>query len=260
MKKKLYTEIAYILGLVILALGSALVAASNFGVAMVVAPAYLIYLKLSSLPALSFFTFGMAEMLFQIVIFILMLIVLRKFKVRYLFFFVTTLFYGLVLLDSFMRLIALIPGGELLYVRIIYFVIGLLLSALGVAFLFHTYITPEAYELFVMEVSKKYNFNINRFKTIYDISSCVLAVIMSLLLFQLGELKSIRSGSDFLNILKGLQGVGIGTVIAAVLNGFIISLFSKFLEKRLHFVHRFKRLAPPAVSSNNDEPIEPDDE
>lgn len=241
-KKRLYTEIAYILGLVILAFGSALVKASDFGVAMVVAPAYLICDKLSTIKGLEFITFGMAEMLFQIVVFLLMLIVIRKFKPRYLFFFVTTLFYGVVL-DAFIRLMNVIPGGELLYLRHIYFVVGLLLSALGVAFLFHTYITPESYELFVMEVSKRFNLNINRFKTIYDISSCVLAVVMSLILFK-GELKE----------------VGWGTAVAAVLNGFLVGRFSKFLEKRIKFVHKFTKLAPPPVPSKDDEPIEPPDE
>lgn len=241
-KKKLYTEIAYILGLVILAFGSALVKTSDFGVAMVVAPAYLICDKLSTIKGLEFVTFGMAEMLFQIVVFLLMLIIIRKFKVRYLFFFVTTLFYGFVL-DAFIRLMNIIPGGDLLYLRHIFFVIGLLLSALGVAFLFHTYITPESYELFVMEVSKRFNLNINRFKTIYDISSCVLAVIMSLILFN-GKLKE----------------VGWGTAVAAVLNGFLVGVFSRFLEKHLNFVHRFKKLAPPHVPSKNDEPVEPEDD
>lgn len=241
-KKKLYTEIAYILGLVILAFGSALVKASDFGVAMVVAPAYLICDKLSAIKGLEFVTFGMAEMLFQIVVFLLMLIIIRKFKVIYLFFFVTTLFYGVVL-DAFIRLMNIIPGSELLYLRHIYFIIGLLLSALGVAFLFHTYITPESYELFVMEVSKRFNLNINRFKTIYDISSCVLAVIMSLIFFN-GKLKE----------------VGWGTAVAAVLNGFLVGVFSRFLEKHLTFVHLFKKLAPPHVPSKNDEPIEPDDD
>lgn len=241
-KKKFYTEIAYILGLIILAFGSALVKASDFGVSMVVAPAYLICDKLSSIKGLEFVTFGMAEMLFQIIVFVLMLIVIRKFKVRYLFFFVTTLFYGFVL-DAFIRLVYIIPGVELIYVRIIYFIVGLLLSAFGISFLFHTYITPESYELFVMEVSKRFNLNVNRFKTIYDISSCVLAIIMSLIMFN-GKLIEI----------------GWGTVVAALLNGFFVGVFSRFLEKRLKFVHRFTRLAPPHVPSDDDEPIEPDDE
>lgn len=65
MKKKtvMYTETAYVLGVVILALGTAFMALANFGVSMVVAPAYILYLKISEF--LPFFTFGMAEYMLQ---------------------------------------------------------------------------------------------------------------------------------------------------------------------------------------------------
>ena len=44
MKKPVfYTELAYILGLVLLALGTALTVYGNFGVSMVVAPAYILF-------------------------------------------------------------------------------------------------------------------------------------------------------------------------------------------------------------------------
>ena len=48
MKKTFYTELAYALGLVFIALGAALMEKANFGVSMIVAPAYLIYLKMSA--------------------------------------------------------------------------------------------------------------------------------------------------------------------------------------------------------------------
>ena len=56
--KNFYTEIAYVLGVILVALGTALVERANFGVSMVVAPAYVIYQKLSQ--TFSFFTFGMS--------------------------------------------------------------------------------------------------------------------------------------------------------------------------------------------------------
>ena len=84
MKKKtvMYTETAYVLGVVILALGTAFMALANFGVSMVVAPAYIIYLKISEF--LPFFTFGMAEYMLQACIIVVMMLILGKFKVRYL--------------------------------------------------------------------------------------------------------------------------------------------------------------------------------
>ena len=46
-KKSFYTELAYLLGIVALALGTAFSEKANFGMSMVVAPAYLVHLKVS---------------------------------------------------------------------------------------------------------------------------------------------------------------------------------------------------------------------
>ena len=44
-KRTLYCELAYFVGIVVLALGTAMMEKANFGMSMVVAPAYLIHLK-----------------------------------------------------------------------------------------------------------------------------------------------------------------------------------------------------------------------
>ena len=62
-KPRFYTELSYILGLSVLALGVAFMEKADFGVSMVVAPAYVLYRAIS--PTLPFFTFGMAEYCFQ---------------------------------------------------------------------------------------------------------------------------------------------------------------------------------------------------
>ena len=63
MKKIFYTESAYVAGTVLLALGTALMEKADFGMSTVVAPAYLLYMKLSQ--SFPFFTFGMAEYTLQ---------------------------------------------------------------------------------------------------------------------------------------------------------------------------------------------------
>ena len=62
-KRTLYAEAAYLLGIVILALGTALMEKAAFGMSMVVSPAYILHVKISEF--LPFFTFGMAEYTFQ---------------------------------------------------------------------------------------------------------------------------------------------------------------------------------------------------
>ena len=59
MKRTFSTELAYVFGIVFVARGVVLMEKADFGVSMVVAPAYLLYRWLS--PVWSFVSFGMAE-------------------------------------------------------------------------------------------------------------------------------------------------------------------------------------------------------
>lgn len=216
--KKLSTELAYVFGIVFVAWGVALMEKSDFGVSMIVAPAYLLYRWLS--PIFSFVTFGMAEYCFQAVLLLIMALILRRFRLSYLFSFITAVIYGFVL-DGFMLLSALIPG-DILWVRVLCYIFGMLFCSAGVSMMFHTYISPEVYELFVKEVSAHFGVNIHKFKTGYDCTSCVVGIIMSFLIFGMWH----------------FEGVKLGTIFCALINGWIISRFSAFYEKHWQFEDR----------------------
>ena len=219
-KLTFYSELAYVFGIITLALGTALTERTNFGVSMVVAPAYILHLKLSEI--FPFFSFGMAEYTLQALILISMVIILRKAKLSYLFSFVTAVIYGFVL-DTSISIVALLPFNSFI-ANITYYVAGLLLCTLGISLLFHTYISPEAYELFVKEISAKHNIDIHKLKTIYDCVSCVISIILSFAFFGLWN----------------FEGVKLGTIICALINGTLIGLWSKILEKKLVFKDKFK--------------------
>lgn len=125
---------AYVFGIVFVALGVVLMEKADFGVSMVVAPAYLLYRWLS--PVWSFVAFGMAEYCLQAVLLLAMCLLLR-FRVSYLFSFVTAVVYGFVL-DAFMLLGAMLPAGSV-WLRVIYYALGMLFCAAGVSAMFHTY-------------------------------------------------------------------------------------------------------------------------
>ena len=216
MKKRIfYTEAAYIVGLALLALSAAMMAASDFGVSMVVAPAYILHLEVSQY--LPFFSFGMAEYTLQAVLLLLMILILRRFRVSYLFSFVTAVLYGFIL-DLFVFVVGFIPV-DLVAVRVVLFVVGMFMGSAGVSMIFHTYIAPEVYELLVKEVSAKFNINIHKFKTGYDCCSLILAVAMSFLFFGLWQ----------------FEGVKLGTLIVSVFNGFLISRWTKLFESLWEF-------------------------
>ncbi len=214
-KKTLYTEISYVLGIVCLAIGATLMTRADFGVSMVVAPAYLLHLKISEF--LPFFSFGMAEYTLQAVVLVLMGIVLRRFKLSYLFSFITAVFYGFTL-DFNLWLLGKLPM-EGMSGRMLFFILGMLFSAAGVSFVFHTYISPEAYELFVKEIARKYGKDINKVKTIYDCTSCLVAICMSFSFYGMWH----------------FEGVKLGTIFCALINGTLIGLFSKLYERCFEF-------------------------
>ena len=219
-KKVFFSEVAYVIGIVILALGTAFMERADFGLSMVVAPAYLLHLKISQyIPA---FSFGMAEYSLQAVLLIILAISLRKFKPMYMFSFVTAVIYGLTL-DITMLLVGILPLIGLIG-RIIFYLMGMLFCAVGVSLLFHTYIPPEAYELFVKEISAKTQVDINIIKTVYDCFSCLIGIILSFAFFGLWH----------------FEGVKIGTVICALINGFLIGKCSKMMESIFDFKDAFK--------------------
>lgn len=220
MKKKVfYTELSYVLGLVIMAFAAAFTEKADFGMSMVVAPAYILHLKVSQL--LPWFSFGVAEYVLQGVLVVLTVIIMRRFKLSYLFSFVTAVLYG-TLLDMAMKIIAPLPD-EVLLIRVLWYAVGSVCCSFAVSLFFHTYISPEAYELIVKELSAKTGVDINKIKTAYDCISTVLGIAMSFAFFGFGV----------------FEGVKLGTVICALVNGFLIGKFTKLLEKYFVFENRF---------------------
>lgn len=220
MKQKVfYTEFSYVLGLVIMAFAAALTARADFGMSMVVAPAYILHLKLSQL--LPWFSFGVAEYCLQGALVLLTMLLVRRFKGAYLFSFVTAVLYG-TLLDLAMTLVGFFPADNFL-LRALWFCTGTALCAFAVSLFFHTYISPEAYELIVKELADKFGWNIHRVKTVYDCISTAVAIVMSFAFFGFGV----------------FEGIKLGTVICAAVNGTLIGAFSHLLEKHFRFENRF---------------------
>lgn len=77
-KIKISSEITYFAAILLLSLAVAILSAADFGISMIVAPAYLVSLKTS------FLSFGQAEYVVQALVFIVLCIILRKFQFIYL--------------------------------------------------------------------------------------------------------------------------------------------------------------------------------
>ena len=79
-KKGRFAEIAYVLGIILCPLGVCLSAKSGFGVSMVVAPAYVLYLRISE--TIPWFTFGKSEYIFQGLLLIVLAFVYAIIRMR----------------------------------------------------------------------------------------------------------------------------------------------------------------------------------
>ncbi len=217
MKKPVfYTELAYPVGLFLLAFATALMERGGLGMSIVVAPAYVVHLKLSQF--WSFFSFGMAEYLLQGLVLILTLVLVRRVRVTWVLTFGTTLLYGLAL-DGCMALTAAIP--TILWVRVTVYVIGFILCVTAVGFMLHTYLPPSAYELYAKLLTAKTGRSFSVIKTTYDLASLAVAVGLSLLFF------------------GGIRGVGVGTVAGALLGGVCIRRMMVWQDRLFDFRDRF---------------------
>lgn len=225
MKKiKISSEAVYVIAILVLSLAVAMISSTGFGVSMIVAPAYIISLKVG------FLTFGQAEYVVQGILFILFCLLNKRFKPIYLSSFLTGIVYG-AFLDLWRKIIPhfnpdITAVGSLpMMLKIVYFICGMLLTALSIALFFRTYLYPQVYDFFVKGISSRYSINTTRFKMSFDASFLVIAVILSLVLF------------------KRLNGIGIGTVIMTCFNGMLIGLFGKLIDKYSVISPYFKSLS-----------------
>lgn len=225
MKKiRLSSEFVYILGLLLLSFSVAMIASTDFGVSMIVAPAYILSLKVEAL------SFGQCEYVIQGVLFLIMCLLLGRIRPIYFSSFVTGLIYG-ALLDLWRLLIPAFnpavtaPGTLALPLRILMLAGGLALTSFSIALFFRTYFYPQVYDFFVKAVSRRFGLNRGKFKIAFDFTFLAISCLLSLLLF------------------GRLYGVGIGTVVATAVNGFMISGFGRVLDRFVCISPRFVRLS-----------------
>jgi len=221
-KIKKMNEAAWLLGIILCALGVCLCTKANFGLSMIAAPAYVVFRKLSIF--LPFLTQGMTEYLWQALLLVVTCFIVRRFRLRYIFAFLTAVLFG-VALDGWLWVFGGGDPFQSLVARIISFAAGALVTSLSIAFFFRTCLPLQVYELTVAEIADRYNLSVDRVKLFNDLIFLALSLGLTLLLH-----------GDFV-------GVGIGTVIVTFINAPLISFFGKILDKFFEFSPRFPRPA-----------------
>ncbi len=203
-------EAYWLLGNIFCAFGVALCTKSGLGLSMIAAPPFILNQFLVRFSA--FFTQGACEYVFQALLLVVMCIIIRKFRFKYLLSFATAFVFG-----NMVDMSLLLLGGQGVYdslaVRIAAFAISEVIISLSIACYFRTSLPLCVYELFVVAVAGKFNKPSHKIKMLFDYSMLALSVTLSLSLF------------------KDFVGVGIGTVILTLVNSHLIKLWGRLLDK-----------------------------
>ncbi len=223
-KITIHSEFVYAAAIILLSLAVAMLSAANYGVSMIVAPAYIISQRLGVI------TFGQGEYLVQSILFIVFCILMKKVKLVYFSSFATCLIYGAVL-DLWRKFVPLfnpeitVPGSMNIVIRIILFIVGMILTSFSVMLFYKTYLYPQVYDFFVKGISARFNKDRTKFKIAFDFSCLAVSCILTLVLF------------------RKFIGIGVGTIILTALNGFIIGWFDKLFDKFVNLKPIFPRFA-----------------
>lgn len=206
-------SIIYILGLFILALGIAFSVKSNLGVSPVTSVPFV----LSRIFGLSL---GAWTAFFYVFCMLLQAIILRReYRPIYLFQILVSFLFG-YFTDITLWLLTFLPLTENYVFRIVYLAAGIACIALGVMFYLTTSLISLPTDGTVQAIAYKGNYKLYKVKISYDVASAAIALTLSLA------------------VLGGIEGLGVGTIVASFGVGRMLGVFSKLLKpKLLRFIY-----------------------
>lgn len=207
-------EVAWVLGIVFCALGVALVTKADFGLSMIAAPAYILHVGL--VKVFSWYSQGTSEYFFQAALLLMLCLIVRRFRLKYLLSFVTAMLFGF-LLDGWFFVLGGNGAYSLLIARILSFIVGEIFTGFAIAFFFRTNLPLQIYELVVTEISDRFRLPQNKVKQVYDGVSLLLSLLLAWL------------------VNHSFAGIGIGTIILTIINAPVIAISGKILDRFFTF-------------------------
>lgn len=215
MKKLPFGELAFAVGVLLTAAGVALQITADLGLSMIASLAYILSEKFV------FLTVGTAEWIVQGTVFALGFVLVGRAAVQLIPSFGVALLCG-ALLDVMIFLFAPLQS-DVLAVRLVLYLVGAAVLALGIAFAFRSYLPCQVHEMFVKVVAIEKGWKQNTVKIVYDWTCLGISLTMTLLFF--GK----------------LVGIGVGTILCTVINAPMIAAWGNFLDKHFHFDPALKR-------------------
>ena len=221
-KPQRLSEAYWLFGMVFVALGVAICSKADLGVSMIAAPPFI--LQEVIVKYWSNCTVGTMEYIFQGFLLLLLCVTVQRIKLKYFFSFLVAFLYGLIL-DFWLLVLGREPF-DAVWLRWIMLIVGDIVTALGVACFFRTYLPLQVYELFVAEVADRYHFTVAKTKLFYDLASLLVSVLLAFCI------NLDANEFDWSKIYaKAYHFIGAGTIVTTFINAPIIAFFSKLLTK-----------------------------
>lgn len=200
---KLKRYIIFMVGLFISSLGVSLVTKANLGTSPISSIPYVLSLNFP-------FTLGNFTIFFSLILIVLQLLILRKnFKLEHVLQIPISILFG-YFIDWTMLLLSFV-NPESYSMKLFYLLIGCIILGFGVYAEVLADVAMLPGESFVRAVSQTWNREFGSTKVVFDVSMTIIAIILSLI------------------FTHHLEGVREGTIIAALLVGFIARLFGRIL-------------------------------
>ena len=218
--EKLKRYLIFLVGLFVNSLGVSLVTKANLGTSPISSIPYVLSLNFP-------FTLGNFTIFFSIFLIVLQLIILRKnFKLEHILQIPVSIIFG-YFIDFAMILLSWVNPEEYL-MKIVYLLIGCLILGVGVYMEVLADVVMLPGESFVRAIVLTWKTNFGTTKICFDVSMSVIAAVLSFVFA--GRLAGVREG----------------TVIAALLVGFI----ARLIGKKLAFLKDM--IFPESVSAENE--------
>lgn len=207
-KKVFWGELAFLAGITILSMGITLMIKSDFGITPVASLPFVLSKIITLL------SFGTWNYLLQIVSIIILVALTRNIKTGYYLSLFIVIGFG-YMLDLFEYLSVYLPVN--LPLQVVYYILGFLGVAFGVGMLIKSCMPILPFDAFVRDISIHFDLSVKFVKTCFDLSCVVLAILFGMI------------------FLGNIEGIGLGTLICALLTGKFVAIFTQRLDKRFYF-------------------------
>ncbi|HCW54051.1 MAG TPA: hypothetical protein DG753_10000 [Clostridium sp.] len=207
-KESIKRYILLIIGLFVMAMGISLMVKAKLGTSPISSTPYVFSMKYTAI------SLGTFSFIWNIIMILGQIIILgKRFKKYEIIQIPLSVLFG-VFIDIATEMIKWINPHNY-FVSLFVLILGCVVLALGVSFTVIADVIMNSGEALVKAITIRNGKNFGDMKVVFDVSLVILAMIGSFIFF--GEIRGVREG----------------TVIAAVISGFIIKYFNKILKPRI---------------------------